>query len=176
MHQIWSSGFLEMFIWSSVNHPCIIALYASKLQSFDHKTKHLNIILLRHYWRYRVCTYSIAGDSQSEPSQTWRRAFAGTQEHRFGFFILQREWSTHENCYMKTTNTQKQLIWTHFSFLQIDGAQAKVDGVCVWGVQHRIQRPFIAALSLSVIALLVMQVTPQGPYVWILRGSNRRRK
>jgi len=34
-------------MYSSLNHHCI-ALYVLKLQSIEHKTKHLNIILQRH--------------------------------------------------------------------------------------------------------------------------------
>lgn len=50
----------------------------------------------------------------------------------------------------------KLLIQTHFSFLQVDEAQTEEYGMCVWSVQHRIQRPFIAALSLSILAPHVM--------------------
>ncbi len=55
MYQIDASGFCgALFVYLSI----IIVLHCvqSKLQSFDNKTKHLNIISLRHIGRYRMTT------------------------------------------------------------------------------------------------------------------------
>jgi len=41
----WVLNMMIRFIYSSLNHHYWVALYVLKLQSFDHKNNHLNIIL-----------------------------------------------------------------------------------------------------------------------------------